>query len=268
MELLSAGRTAKVALAVIFGAYALPASAGSYEPAGDLAYPLVVVSGIEVVERGHESYTGLFYALNGDLDRDGIVLRMHGSYGDFDYRTGAGKIDGDYWQGDVMLGYQWVRSGFDFGVYVGVDYQDYDLSPDDPTSDLRGDEVGFKVALDLESNGNDNSPFYLAIRGDYSTAFDSYYALARVGYDLGRFTVGPEGWLLGDESGDAQRLGGFLKLDLPELGTVSSELLLSAGYQFVDDSNKKKGGNFGEEGAYATINFKTAFGRGYAAPLK
>lgn len=49
-----------------------------------------------------------------------------------------------------MLGYQWIRGGIDIGAYIGVDYQDYDLSPDDSTSDLRGDEVGFKVALDIE----------------------------------------------------------------------------------------------------------------------
>ena len=268
MELIRASRTAVLAIAVMFGANSSPADAESYEPADDLVYPLVIVSGIEVADQAYETYTGLFYAFNGDLDREGFVLRVLGSFGDFEYHVEGKKIDADYWQGDVMLGYQWVRGGIDIGAYIGVDYQDYDLTLDDITSDLRGDEFGFKVALDLESNGNDNSPIYLAIYGDYSTAFDSYHALARIGYNFGRFTLGPEVWLLGDDSGDAQRLGGFLKFDLPELGTVSGELLLSAGYQFVDDSDNDMSGNFGEEGAYATINFKTAFGRQYPAPLK
>lgn len=108
----------------------------------------------------------------------------------------------------------------------------------------------------------------MALYVDYSTAFDSYHALARVGYDFGYFALGPEGWVLGDGSGDAQRLGGFLKFDFPELGTFYGELLLSAGYQFVNGSDNDMSGNFGEEGAYATINFKTAFGRRHPAPLK
>ena len=33
-----------------------------------------------------------------------------------------------------MLGYQWVRGGIDIGAYIGVDYQDYDLTLDDITS--------------------------------------------------------------------------------------------------------------------------------------
>lgn len=268
MKLIRASRTAALAIAVMFGANSSPADAKSYEPADDLVYPLVIVSGIELAEHANEAYTGLFYAFNGDLDSDGFVLRVLGSFGDFEYHIDHIEIDADYWQGDVMLGYQWIRGGIDIGAYIGVDYQDYDLSPDDSTSDLRGDEVGFKVALDIESNGNDNSPIYLALYGDYSTAFDSYHALARVGYDFGYFALGPEGWVLGDESGDAQRLGGFLKFDFPELGTFYGELLLSAGYQFVNGSDNDMSGNFGEEGAYATINFKTAFGRRHPAPLK
>ena len=71
MELIRASRNAVLAIAVMFGANSSPADAESYEPADDLVYPLVIVSGIEVAERAYETYTGLFYAFNGDLDRDG-----------------------------------------------------------------------------------------------------------------------------------------------------------------------------------------------------
>ena len=49
-----------------------------------------------------------------------------------------------------MVGYQWVRGRVDVGVYVGVDYQRYDLAVPDPSNRLQGSEAGFKVAFDLE----------------------------------------------------------------------------------------------------------------------
>ncbi len=167
------------------------------------------------------------------------------------------SFEARYWQGDVMLGYQWVRNGYDLAVYLGVDYQDHRISPDDPDNKLRGSETGFKVAVDIESNDRINSPLYFAINGSYSTAFDSYYALARVGHKFGRITVGPEAWALGDVSGEAQRVGGFIAFDVP-LGHTTGTLLLSVGHQFGDHNDVRKGF---DESTYGTVNFRVPLGR-------
>ena len=233
---------------------------------GDETYSTVIVSGADMTQRANEMYTGFYYALNRDLDKDGFLIRILGSRGYYDYDTpgffGPIQIDSNYWQGDVMIGYQVVRGGIDIGAYIGVDYQDYDLSfPGDSTNPLRGSEVGFKTAFDLESNCSNNSPWYVALRGSYSTAFDSYYALGRIGHKVGRFTVGPEAWALGDVSGDAQRLGAFIAWDVAIGRGTTGNISFSVGHQFSDgdDGGFEGGGRNFDDGTYGTVKFWLAF---------
>jgi len=271
--------TLAVGLAALTGAGALQidaASAGQPSFGGpdysNTVYSIAIVSGIDITEGSREGYTGVIGAFNGDLDRSGFLYRILGSYGSYEYDTifpgpTPVSIDGDYLQGDIMLGYQIVSNGVSAAAYIGVDYQDHDLSPDDPGNPLRGSETGFKVALDIETQRYANAPVYAALDGAYSTAFDTYYVLGRLGMNFGKVAIGPEGMLLGDASGDAQRLGAFVLFDIsfsPEsVGTLS----LSGGYQFVDNADDPIGRNYGEEGAYGTLKFTMAFGAG-RKPLK
>jgi hypothetical protein len=257
-----------VATAFTAGAvFSMPALAGGGSYGGgslkdsgpEMTYPLVTISGLDVTKNAYESYSGLFYALNGDLNRDGFVLRLLGTMGAYDYRNGGTKFDADYWQGDAMIGYQWVRGGVDVAVYVGVDYQHHKIEPYDPANDLRGAETGFKVAGDITTNHMSTSPLYFHLGGSYSTAFDTYYGLARVGHKFGHVTIGPEGWVLGDLSGDAQRLGAFLSFDIPISPSMFGTLAVSAGYQF--GSGDGFGGRNFDDGMYGTLEFRIAYGR-------
>jgi Cellulose biosynthesis protein BcsS len=231
--------------------------------AAETPYSSVAISGTDVTRNADYYYSGFYYALNRDLSRDGFLVRVLGVRGFYEYDLfGPIGIDANYWVGDAMIGYQWVRGGTDIAALIGVEYQDHRLSfPGDPTNPLQGSEVGFKVAVDIESNGNDNSPWYYALGGSYSTAFDSYYALGRIGYKFGRFTVGPEAWALGDEGGDAQRLGGFIAWDV-RLGDTLGNFSFSVGHQFADgddDGGFAGGGRNFDEGTYATAKFSLAF---------
>ena len=263
----------------------LGGSKGDYSPYvdsnGDVVYSVVTVSGGEITNGAWESYTGAYFSFNRDFNRAGLFGRIYGSYGSYEDSTrlefeeeglGRLRVDGDYWTGDLMLGYLWVRGGLDIAVMFGGEYQKRKATaifyPDEEIPFGLGgrgtdNEWGFKVGASIETNGNDNRPIYFALEGTYSTAFESYYALGRIGYDFGRFTFGPEAWALGDDSGDAQRVGAFLKLDVP-FGTTFSTIIGSAGYQF---SNESFAGEFGAEGAYATVELRTAFGEN-RAPLK
>lgn len=257
---------------------------GGYSPYvdtnGDVVYSIVSVSGGEITNGAWESYTGAYFSFNRDFSRDGFFGRIYGSYGSYedsahgfiDSDPVTLKVDGDYWTGDLMLGYMWVRGGLDIAVMLGGEYQKrkstWILSADGAPEETAGfrftdHEWGFKVGASIETNGNDNRPIYFALEGSYSTAYESYYALGRIGYDFGRFTFGPEAWALGDDSGDAQRVGAFLKLDIP-FGTTHSTLIGSGGYQFA---NEGIAGEFGAEGGYATVELRTAFGE-HRAPLK
>jgi Cellulose biosynthesis protein BcsS len=109
----------------------------------------VFFSGYDVVEGARYAFAGMVLALNNDISRDGWALRLYGSRVDFDLDPGEGRG----WQGDVMLGYRFVRKHMYGGIYVGADYQNYRLSPDDPTAKVRGTEVGAKVAAELSRLG-------------------------------------------------------------------------------------------------------------------
>jgi Cellulose biosynthesis protein BcsS len=230
-------------------------------------YSIAIVSGFDVAKDAREGYLGVIGAFNGNLDRSGFLYRILGTIGSYEYDSFGTNFDGDYWQGDVMIGYQIVSNGVTVAAYVGVDYQNYDVSPPDPGNPLNGSETGFKVAVDIETDRSRGSGLYAALDGDYSTAFDKYSVLGRLGMNFGKITIGPEGMLLGDVSGDAQRLGGFILFDLPFGASTASTLSLSAGYQFVNNADDPAGRNFGEEGAYGTVKFSIAFGETHT-PLK
>jgi hypothetical protein len=220
----------------------------------------VLFSGFDAVEDAAYAFQGVIYSFNRDISRDGFVLRVYGSHVDYEYDNGGVRTDGDGWQGDVMIGYKFNRGHWWAAGYIGVDYQDHDLTPDDPDNPVRGTEWGFKVAADIATLRH-GSPLYFGLSGQYSTAFDSYWARARVGINRDHYTFGPEGIVMGSDSFDAQRVGGFLTFDLNLAPRMPIEVTLSGGYQFIDDDNNGGGGfgSGGGEGVYGGIVFVTVF---------
>ena len=252
-------------------------------PGTDVVYSHTIFTGGEVARDSREGYLGTVWALNRDLNRDGILFRVMGTYGTYEYKencpaggcvygpsaTEPERFNGRFWQGDVMVGYQWVRERFDLAAYVGIDSVNHHISPFHAENPVRGHETGFKVALDLESHRSNGQQHYFALEGAYSTAFDTYFLLGRVGMNRGGNIFGVEGWLLGDETGDAQRLGAFVSLDRQLRPDLLAEITLSAGYQFVDDADRICSSFFGSEGAYATLNLSFFFsGERRHTPMK
>jgi hypothetical protein len=220
----------------------------------------VLFSGFDMVEDASYSFQGLVVALNRDIGKDGFLLRLYGSHTDYEYDTvgvPGGRVDGDAWQGDAMIGYKISRGNIWAAAYIGVDYQDHDLTPDDTANPVRGSEVGFKVAADVASL-REGSPLYFSLGGQYSTAFDSYWARGRVGLNRGHMTFGPEFIAMGNDAFDAQRAGGFVMFDVNLVPNMPIEVTLSGGYQFLDDSSGTTFGG-GGEGAYGGITFVTLF---------
>jgi len=216
----------------------------------------VLFSGYDIVTDSRYWYQGIIVALNGDMGKDGYFVRAYGSRDDFDRNPG----DGRQWQADFALGYMFSRNKIDYEIYAGVDYQNVRLSPDDPTAEVRGTEWGFKVGAGIETDKE--LPYYFSLEGQYSTAFDSYWARARVGLHRGRFIFGPEAIVVGDDDFDAQRLGGFVRFDVQLPAWRPVEVTLSAGHQFVsgnDNANNGNGGIGGGEGTYGLLNFSMTF---------
>lgn len=234
-------------------------------PGTDVTYSHTVFTGGEVARDSREGYLGAVWARNRDLSKEGLLFRVMGTHGTYDYTyncstcLGPEAFDGRFWQGDAMVGYQWVRDRFHAAVYVGIDVVNHHISPVDPDNPVRGTETGFKVALDLESHRYNGQQHYYALEGSYSTAFDTYFLLGRLGMNRNNNIFGVEGWLLGDETGNAQRLGAFYSRNLNLRHDLLAELTVSGGYQWVDNSGVECGSFFGSEGAYATLNISFFF---------
>jgi Cellulose biosynthesis protein BcsS len=225
----------------------------------------VVFGGVDIVNGAQYYFDGIIVSLNGDMNKDGFVLRAYGSLVDYDLNPGHGQG----LQTDLMLGYHINRDRYDASIYIGGDWQNYTLHPENFTDNPRGTEFGFKVAADMETSKE--LPYYLALNGMYSTAFDSFWVRARTGFNRDgfyrdRITFGPEAIVMGNTGFDAQRVGGFVTFDLKLLpGRPPVEITFSSGYQFVNGSNNDStstGNNSssgGGQGVYGAVVLSTTF---------
>jgi hypothetical protein len=209
--------------------------------------------GYDVVKGARYVYDGILVALNGDLGKDGFAIRAYGARVDFDLDPG----DGRGYQADIMLGYLFNFRDLSASVFVGPDWQNIKLSPDDPTAEVRGTEFGVRVSADLATA--DKLPYYLNLSGSYSSAFNTYWSRLRLGLNRQALTFGPEFIAMGNDSFDAQRVGGFAKFKLPLIPQRSFEVTVSAGHQFVSGSGNGTEGTGGSEGTYGAIGFSTTF---------
>ncbi len=116
-----------------------------------------VFLGFDAAEDSYTLFGGAVRALNGDINSDGVVLRFAAAYGQYEYDTTAvagGKVDIDGSSANVMLGYQWVGGSTITALYLGVDYQNNDLSPADPSNSTSGDEFGGKASSRFSQQGH------------------------------------------------------------------------------------------------------------------
>jgi hypothetical protein len=243
------------ALLCAVGLCPLTASAdGRSRDSGSETKGNVIFTGIDANRGSFYAFAGTIVALNGDLGRDGLAVRAYTGTVGFDLDPGEGRG----WQADLMLGYLFNRKGYSGGIFVGVDYQNFTLSPDDPTAPVRGTEIGAKIVGNLTSA--DELPYHYSLQGAYSTAFNSYWARARIGLNRSGVTFGPEVIVVGSDSFDAHRLGGFTTFKFERLRTPI-ELTLSAGYHFVDGTHgaTTTGSSGGGDGAYGSVVFAIVF---------
>lgn len=247
-----------VATAAAIGLSLFTGAASAFEHrTGSGPTSTVVFTGVDVAHDAFSFHAGVIKSLNGDLGKDGVMLRALGVYVDYEYGTydlstdDRRTIDGDAGIFDLMLGYQWFGPGHRVAAYIGAEYQDHDLSPDDPFNDVDGSEWGFKVAGEFETDAS--SHLYVGLLGSYSTAYDTYWTRGRIGGRVDRFVVGIEGLLHGNEGYDAQRLGAFVNIPL---GFNYGVLSVSAGHQWADEDSSGFGGG---QGAYGTAGVSFAF---------
>lgn len=201
-------------------------------------------AGIGFLEDVFSVYGGGVWAYNGDLDAEGVLFRGNLLYVDYEFDTAlapGGDADGDLYRANASVGYQVVGNGVTASVFGGIDYQDYDISPSAADNGRLDDEVGFIVTGRLATNGPGQFP--ASVEGNYSTANDSYWARARVGYRHDTITIGPEFGVLGNDDFDAIRIGGHVSANFGQY-----VLQVNGGYQDSDG-----GGSSGDDSAYGGV---------------
>lgn len=230
-------------------------------PAGATEKPQAheVDAGFDVAPQSLYWYTAAITAVNGDIAKSGFLLRTYGSVAVFQYATTAvaGTVDGELWQLDIMPGYQLIRGSVTLGGYVGLDYQQAQLSPDDPTNQVNGTATGVKGEGHIYLYADAKQPIEASLVGEYSTAFDTYYAELRIGARLiDKLFIGPDASVNGDTGYDAQRLGGYAKYTFELVKGMPLDVTLISGHQFVSGGGSGFGGG---AGTFGTLELDTNF---------
>jgi hypothetical protein len=170
-------------------------SFASAEP--DTASPeqarLLLFSTTDLWRHGGFAHGGLLWAPSG-LDRDGPVLKLMFGGGIYRYISGAlGNTDvrGDLLAAAILPGWRFVRDGFAATVFLGADFQQHRLTPDDPSAGLRGGYVGARAGFDLWYQPT--AMTMVVADASISTVGPSYNARLAAGLRVfDAFYVGPE----------------------------------------------------------------------------
>ncbi|MPZ40993.1 MAG: cellulose biosynthesis protein BcsS [Rhizobiales bacterium] len=172
-------------------------------------------------------YTGVLYAPTG-MHQSGLRLSAFGLLGRYEYNGGDNNelFKGNFVSTDALIGWSNVFTNGAVTLSVGANFQHHRVRPSDPSNPVVGSKAGVKVQGDIWINPTEQTLIYgLA---SYSTAFDTYYAIGRFGYDFMKteLFIGPEVAALGNDRTDQQRVG----VHLTGLRIGNGKVTLSGGW--------------------------------------
>jgi len=207
-------------------------------------------TGFSALKDASYGYVGAVAAANNNLNVDGLLFRSSFGAGQYSYETVPGVRQGvSFQQADAMMGYHMVLGPAHLSAYGGLELQNHDNA--DITAQVRGTHVGGKGQLELYSPiGAD---FYGFALGSFSSNFNSFYTMAKVGYRItDRLSFGPEGRRDGNYRYDHAATGGFVAYNFGW-----ADVALSGGYQF--DLRTVAPGVENASGGYGAVNLSFKF---------
>jgi len=208
---------------------------------------MITYHGFDAAPNSLYYYGGSVFGLTNDLYHNGLLLRTEGVIADYDYKANHAPfqhVDAADRSLDVMLGYQWVFDTWNAAAFVGYEVRNVHLAPGDLYNDVKGGTDGFKVAAELETD--DSLKYYGSLEGSYSTAFNSYYAQGRIGYNMQSIIIGPEGAVYGDVGDVATRVGAFATIPFKMVWlNVPAKITFDVGHQFTSGNGESRAGGEG-----------------------
>ena len=174
----------------------------------------------------------------GGLDRDGFTLKAVISGGNYNYLSGAlGQVRGRELVAQVMPGWRFKRGTIELKTFAGLDAQSHHLSPNDPDSKLRGDDLGLRTAFELWAEPT--ADMMIALDGSASTIASSYAIRAAAGWRLfNSFYAGPEVQAFASDGYTQRRIGAHVT------SFRFGEFEYSAATGYATDSDDREGAYF------------------------
>jgi len=208
---------------------------------------VVGFAGADGSKDNYSVFAGGLIAPFGDLDTSGLRVYMLGEGGYYRYPTDTGRISGTTTAGSLLGGWAFEGDTYSINLLTGINAINHTLSSLDLTNDVQGTAFGVMGRVDMHFNP---TPQWLVTgEGDYSTAFRTYDATVKVGYEIipnSRVYFGPEGGTNGDARSHQWRLGAHVS----EIKFLGLQFDISGGY--VDDSDNGPG-------AYGHIEMSRTF---------
>lgn len=228
-----------------------PVRSGGLVLKADSSEPAEHVYAFSVFDTSKYSYGGVvgaFIAPNKGLDTSGLRVLIAGEAGAYKYPADGGFIRGHYSGGETLVGYAFEGDNYSINLLAGANAVNHTISDFDPANSVQGTAFGVKARGDAWVNPTAKTMVFG--EAEYSTAFKSYYASAKTGYDITtdkQLFVGPMVAVMGNERFNQWRVGAHIsQLELGKRLKVD----ISAGY-----ANDSAVGS----GAFGNLQFSTAF---------
>ncbi|HET7849228.1 MAG TPA: cellulose biosynthesis protein BcsS [Pseudolabrys sp.] len=227
-----------IAAAFVAAAFGVCLSCVSAAPVeGSDGARFIFFSGTDLWRDGAFAYGGLLWSPGG-LDQEGFTFKGLLAGGEYRYNSGAlggAQITGIQTAARLLPGWRFKGRNVELKVFAGLDIENHRLLPDDPSSGLRGHDVGVSAVFDLWYEPVPNT--MVAFYGSLSSIAASYSVRAAFGwraFDL--FYIGPETQIFGCNGYEQIRAG--LHLTAARIG--ETEWSLAAGW--AQDSDHRGGG--------------------------
>jgi Cellulose biosynthesis protein BcsS len=232
----------------ILAAYARPPDPAVQDTTHQDQARVLLFATSDLWHQGGFSYGGALWAPNG-LDREGPVFKLMFGGGLYHYNSGAlGNIDvaGREFAASILPGWRFVRDNFYVTVFLGYDFQNHRLTPDDPSAGLRGSYNGVRTGFEVWWQPTVST--MVAADASVSTIGPGYNVRLATGLRVfDSFYTGPEVQAFGADDNYRQFRAG---IHITGFRTGPVEWSAGAGWATDSDSNS---GAYGKLGVWTRL---------------
>lgn len=196
------------------------------------------LAGGEYSSAAYYAYAGLILPGPGREGGRGFLQRYWVDYFGYEYDGDPGRVEAEAFGAEAALGYGSSSAQGWWTVTLGLRYTDTDLTPDDPTAQARGSQVGGKLQVDVERAIA--ASWRASAIASYASQQDGYWGRVRLTRALAaRSSLGAEFVANGNDEFDATAVG---LVFIAQPGTGRWSMAVKGGHRFQDDADGAYGG--------------------------